>query len=376
MKIPLIKPDLPSLEAIAGDFKEILDNGKITNFSKYVTMFEEEAGAYLGTHTVTVSSCTMGLIVTLQAMGLKPGEKVILPSFTFVATAQAVLFAGGVPVFADIGEDLTISVSELESLLAKHRDVGAVVPVHVYGLPAQTEKIQEAVAAASRQRPRPIPIVYDAAHAFGSAINGKNAGGFGDAEVFSFSVTKLLVSVEGGMVSSNKQDLLDRIRKMRNYGIQEHYDAHWPGLNGKMSEFHAIIGLYNLRRLPALLEERSRKGSKFLERIRGRTRFETMAVPAGVTHTFKDLTILVPEECSIHRDRVMEFLGGRGIETRAYFFPPVHEQEFFRRFSDRPLPFTERLARRVITLPFYTTISEAEIDYIVDSLVEAERRLV
>ena len=375
IKIPLIKPDLPALELLEESFREILQTGKITNFSKYVVTLEQEAGSYLGTQVVTVSSGTVGLIFALQALGLEPGQKVILPSFTFVASAQAVLYAGGVPVFAEVEDDLTLSVSDLEKLLQEHSDIAVVLPVHMYGLPCRVSEIERVVDKFNREQSQSIAVLYDAAHAFGSAMNGKRVGGFGNAEVFSLSVTKVLVSVEGGMISSHNPDLIHRIRKMRNYGIENNYDSHWPGLNGKMSEFHAIIGLHNLRRIDELLAERQRKARYYLNAIQTRTGFQTIPWPEGVTHTFKDLTVLIPEEIASRRDAVMAYLKDRGIETRAYFYPPVHEQQFFRRYADRVLPRTEALARRVITLPFYTTITEEEMDYVLDALCDAEQTL-
>jgi len=375
-KIPLIKPDLPAFETVQEPFREILENGKITNFGKYVTTFEQEAGDYLGTQVVTTSSGTMGLILTLQALGLTPGQKVILPSFTFMATAQAVLFAGGVPVFAECEDDLTLSPADVATLLAQHEDVAMVMPVHTYGLPCRVDEIQTIVDQAVGRRCRQIAVLYDAAHAFGSALNNRRVGGFGSAEVFSLSVTKALVSVEGGMVSSRDPEIIRRIRKMRNYGIEDNYDAHWRGVNSKMSEFHAIIGLHNLRHLDARLEERHTKARYFLDHIQQQTTFETLPWNSNVRHTFKDFTVLVPEAGATQRDAMIQFLKERGIETRPYFFPPVHEQAYFRRFADRPLPRTEALSRRVITLPFYTSITSEEMDYVVEALVDAERQLL
>ncbi len=372
--IPLIKPDLPTLEAVEEPFREILENGKITNFGKYVTAFEEEAGVYLGAHALTVSSGTVGLVFTLQALGLKRGQKVVLPSFTFMATAQAVMYAGGVPVFAEIEDNLTLSPSDLRELLEKHEDVGGVIATHVYGMPCRVDELQAVVDEYAEKRGRPVFMMYDAAHAFGSALPQGRVGAFGNAEVFSLSVTKMLVSVEGGMVSSRDPELIERIRKMRNYGIEANYDTHWPGMNGKMSEFHAIIGLHNLRRLDALVAERQRKARYFLDRIQNRTRFETLPWPDGVVHTYKDFTVLVPEEKTARRDEVMAFLKEQGVETRAYFFPAVHEQQLFKRFTDRALPRTESLSRRVITLPFYTSMTEDEMDYVVETLRLAEER--
>ncbi len=374
-KIPLIKPDLPAFRDVEGPFREALENGRITNFGKYVAQFEEEAGKYLGTHVATVSSGTQGLIFTLQSFGLQKSQKVILPSFSFVATAQAILYAGGIPLFAEIEGDLTMSPSDLEVLLAKHGDVTAVLPVHTYGLPCRVGEIQSVVEHARKKRGHLIHLFYDAAHAFGSSLGGKRIGTFWEAEVFSLSVTKALVCVEGGLVSSSDPKLIHRIRKMRNYGIEENYNAHWPGMNGKMSEFHAIVGLKNLERLPEILSARAKKAAFYKRQIEEKTPFRTIPVPSNVTHTFKDFTIVVPPEMKGRRDAIIQFLADRGIETRAYFYPPIHEQKFFRRFATRPLPLTEDLSRRVITLPFFTRISEPEMEEVAVALQEAERSL-
>jgi dTDP-4-amino-4,6-dideoxygalactose transaminase len=374
MKIPLIKADLPSLEDIREPIEEILANGRITNFGRYVGRFEEETGAYLGTQTIALSSGTVGLMFALAALELKPGEKVILPSFTFVATAQAVLYTGGVPLLADIDDDLNLSVSDLERLLNEHDDVGAVVAVHMYGLPARAREIEEVVARASERRGRKIALIFDAAHAFGSSINGQKIGGFGDAEVFSLSVTKVLVTVEGGLVSTHNPELIRKIRCMRNYGIHSNYNAHFPGVNGKMSEFHAIVGLHNLRRIDTLLAERQRKARTFRAKIENNTGFRLSSWPENVVHTFKDFTILVPEKAPAGtRDRIMQYLGEQGVETRAYFYPPVHQQTYFSRFATRELPKTESLGRRVITLPFYTTLTDEQMNYTVEMLQQAEK---
>ena len=375
MKIPLIKPDLPAFDEVREPFEEILANGRITNFGRYVTQFETETGQYLGTRTVAVSSGTMGLIFTMSALGLQPGQKVIMPSFTFVATAQAARFAGGVPLFAEVDDDLNLSVEDLERLLDQHEDVGAVIAVHMYGLPAKARRIEEVVARASKRRGRRISLIFDAAHAFGAAVDGERVGGFGDAEVFSLSVTKLLVSVEGGLVSTRDEEMIRKIRCMRNYGILSNYNSHYAGLNGKMSEFHAIVGLRNLARIDELLAERQIRARCFREKVAKNTGFGLACWPTGVIHTFKDFTIVVPGGENGRRDRVMAFLGEKGIETRAYFYPPVHEQEFFKPYADRPLPKTETLTRRVITLPFYTSMTEDEIDYIVEMLVRADKEV-
>lgn len=374
-QIQLIKPDLPQLEEVAFEFREVLANGRVTNFGKYVTLFEEEASRYLGAQVVTLASGTAGLLLGLQALGLRPGQKVILPSFTFMATAQAILYAGGVPVFAEIEDDLTLSPADLERLLLEHENIGLVMPVHTYGLPCQTTAIEAIVAEAEKRSVRPIPILYDAAHAFGSAVNEQRVGCFGSAEVFSLSVTKTMVSVEGGILASQDAGLVNRIRKMRNYGIEENYNAWWPGLNSKMSEFHAIIGLHNLRRLDSLLAERTLKANYYQAQLQAHTQFQPIPGRRGIQHTYKDFTVLIPLRLMNQRAAISAALAEAGVETRAYFSPPVHQQRLFRNFADRSLPKTELLAQRVLTLPFYSTITEPEMDQVVRSLAQVEAHL-
>lgn len=376
MRVSLIRPDLPALEDVKDRFAEVLANGRITNFGKYATEFENCAAAYVRAPAVAVSSGTMGLLFTLCALGLERGQKVILPSFTFMATAQAVLLAGGIPIFAEVGDDLTLSVDDLEELLQKHPDTGAVIAVHMYGMPARTTEIEAAVSEASRKAGRRIPVVYDAAHAFGGSIGGCRVGGFGDAEVFSLSVTKVLVAVEGGLVTSRRPELIERIRYMRNYGIQSNYNACFAGMNGKMSEFHAIVGLHNLRRIDELMSARQERARYYRRSVEAASGFRLTAWPEKVVHTFKDFTVYTPQGWGQRqRDACIARLAEHGVETRAYFFPPVHEQSYFKAFADRPLPMTEAYARRVITLPFYTSITTEEMDYAADQLRQAEREI-
>jgi len=373
-KVPLIAPDLPEFAEVSDRFREILESGRITNFGPYVQQFERAVERYVGVPAVTTSSGTMGLLFTLQALGLRPGSKVIVPSFTFMATAQAIVYAGGRPIFADVGEDLNIDTLDLATLLDQHPEAELILPVHMYGLPADTDAIG-VLAAEHSPADRPIRVVYDAAHAFGSRRNDRPVGGFGDAEVFSLSVTKVLVSVEGGLVTSSDRALIERIRHMRNYGIESNYDAWYPGLNGKMSEFHAIVGLANLARLDERMERRQRVAMEYRELVHDRTSFRVVSWPQEMRHTFKDFTVLLPDGLVGKRDRVIASLAERGIETRAYFHPPVHEQKLFRKYADRPLPRTESLSRRVLTLPFFTRMTTDDMAYVADALALVNQEL-
>ncbi|QJP14289.1 DegT/DnrJ/EryC1/StrS family aminotransferase [Starkeya sp. ORNL1] len=372
----MINPDLPRIDQVKDSFDEILRNGKITNFGKFVRDFEAKTHEYLGVETVSLSSGTVSLIFGLQALGLQPGEKVIIPSFSFVATAQAVLYAGGIPIFAEVEDDLNVSIDDVERLLSEHDDVGAVIAVHMYGLPAKASDLERIVSAASERRNKKISLIFDAAHAFGSAQDGRRVGSFGDMEVFSLSATKVLVAVEGGLVATKHPATANRIRNMRNYGISSNYNAHFSGVNGKMSEFHAIIGLHNIQHIDELLEIRQVKARNFRKIIAENTQFGLIEWPEDTIHTIKDFTVLVPEESDPgYRDRLTRYLGDNGIETRSYFYPPIHEQEYFKTFSTRKLPQTESLSRRVLTLPFYTSITDEQMGYVTEHLCHFEREL-
>jgi len=371
-QVPLIKPDLPSLEEVGAEFAELLRNGKITNFGSHVTAFESEAAAYLGVPAVTVSSGTMGLLFALQALGVNSGDRVAVPSFTFMATVQAIRYAGGIPVYVDVRPDLTIDPEDLARVLRRYHDVAAVLPVHMYGLPCSIAQIEEIIGEYAIAEGRRVATIYDAAHAFGSALNGRRVGSFGSAEVFSLSVTKMLVCVEGGLVSSSNPDVISRIRHMRNYGIESNYDAWYVGLNGKMSEFHAVIGRYNLRRLDSLLSQRAARAAFYRGILSQLCRSEVVPVPEGVVHTFKDFTVLLPPDISPRREDIITALKRAGVETRPYFYPPVHRQKYFAAFADRPMPATDALAARVLTLPFFTDINESDMTYVAESLAKAE----
>lgn len=369
--VPLIAPDLPEFEAVAPRFREILQNGRVTNFGRYVREFEEAVGAYVDAEAVTTSSGTMALLFTLQALELPAGAPVIMPSFTFMATAQAVRYAGGRPLFAEVGDDLTLDLDDVALLLDRHPDVAALIPVHMYGLPVDAAAVDALLA----DRPGPVPVVYDAAHAFGASRAGRPVGTGGQAEVFSLSVTKALVTVEGGVVTTRDGVLAERLRRMRNYGIEADYEAWYPGLNGKMSEFHAIVGLANLERLEERLTRRGQLAAAYGARLREEAGLEPLMAPPGVRHTYKDFTVLLPAPLAPRRAELMRRLADAGVETRAYFHPPVHEQKLFRAFADRPLPATERLARAVLTLPFFTAMTEADVDHVVRTLARLVREL-
>ena len=229
-----IRPTLPALDSVVGQYRSAYENGLITN-ADIVGKFEAAVAERLQVkHCIAVSSCTSGLMMSLRGLGVT-GE-VILPSFTFFATGHSARWNGLTPVFADCDPDTwNVDVEDVERKITER--TRALLIVHLYGNPANVEALTKIAQKHN------LKLIFDGAHAFGSQYRGKPIGSFGDAEVFSLSPTKLLVAGEGGLVTTNDALLAKAIRLMRNYGDGGAYDPEWIGLNARMSEFNAALGL-------------------------------------------------------------------------------------------------------------------------------------
>ena len=310
-------------------------------------------------YCVGVSSCTSGLMMVLRALGLK-GE-VIVPSFTFFATGHAILWNDLQPVFADCRSD-TWNVDP-EDLKRKITDrTSAILVVHLYGNPSDVEALE---LLASRYR---LKLVFDAAHAFGSQHRGRPIGGFGDAEVFSLSPTKLLVAGEGGLVTTNDATLARAIRSMRNYGDLGAYDPEWVGMNARMPEFNAALALAGLPLVDAKIARRNRIAETYtnlLARLPG-VRFQKVLLED--VNTYKDISIHIsPGVFGMTRDELAQALLAEKIETKKYFYPPLHQQKLYRSLHvpDRyGLPHTEYVTKGILTLPNYESLPDETVERI------------
>jgi len=370
--VPFVRPDLPDFDGMAGSFRDALDPSSSSAPGAYVEQLEEAVSGYLRVPVAAVSSGTIGLLFTLQALGLRIGQRVVLPSFCSAATAQAICYAGGLPTFAEIDASLTLDPDDLEQLLAHHDDVGAVVPAHTGGLPCQVNEIQHIVDAASRRRGRPIPVVYDAAHAFDASVDGRRVGTFGNAEIFSLSTSTAIAGVGGGLVATHNIGLVRRVRKMRNYGLDLGGVSYWPGLGASMSDLHAIVALASLEGLAERTAERRRNADTYAESITRATSCRLPSCSVTANRTFERFTILLPDELQWENNEILEWLEERGVHTTTDCSPPLHTHPYFRQFADRDLSVTEHISRRAITLPFFTSMSAREMEYVVAALVDAE----
>jgi dTDP-4-amino-4,6-dideoxygalactose transaminase len=351
--LPFVRPARPPLDRVTARLAPSYDRGVLTN-GPLVRELEAAVARRLDVdHVVAVASCTSGLMLVLQALA-RPGAPVVMPSFTFSATAHAAAWMGAVPRFAECGP--SDALLDPTDAAARAEGAGAIVATHVFGAPCHPEEIEALGATAG------MPVVFDAAHAFGARRRGRPVGGFGSAEVFSLSPTKPLVAGEGGLVTTDDADLADRVRAGRDYGNPGDYDTHFAGLNARLSELHAAVALEALLELDDHLARRRELAALYRDLLSPMPGVSVQHVDPADESTYKDLTIVVDEDAfGVDRDRVVASLKAEGIDTRCYFWPPVHRQQAYRDLPPSELPTTDWLAARVISLPLWRALSDDDV---------------
>lgn len=366
-RFPFLRPTLPSLQDVMEEYQLTYANGVITN-SGLVARLEQAVAERLGVkHCVAVSSCTSGLLMVLRALGLS-GE-VIVPSFTFFATGHAILWNGLTPVFANSEIDTwNVSPSDIERKITP--TTSAIVAVHMYGNPCDIPALER---LAQRHG---LKLIFDAAHAFGSAYRGRPIGSFGDAEVFSLSPTKLLIAGEGGLVTTNDAQLAASVRAMRNYGDTGAYNPEWLGLNARMTEFNAALALCGLPLVDAKVRRRNSVAQIYTEILSSLPGVRFQTTHPYDTCTYKDYSIhITPEGLGVTRDALANALLEENIETKKYFYPPLHQQSLYAKFHDparNDLGQTEYLADGILSLPIYESLA----DETVAAIAETVKRIV
>jgi len=362
--LPIASPEgLPGDEFLA-DVRRIVASRQLTNGS-FVRKLEAACEEYLNVpHCVAVSHCTSALMLVLKVLGLK-GE-VILPSFTFHATAHAVVWNGLTPVFADCDPN-TFCLDPVSVRDRVSKKTRAILPVHMFGVPAGVGEFDE-IAAELR-----VPVVYDAAHAFGTRASGIRVGGFGVAEIFSLSPTKLLVGGEGGIIATRDAALARRLRVARNYGDSGDHDPEVLGLNARMTEFHAALALAGIGDVEARIARRNEIRLRYERRLRAVDGLRFQQIRPAAATSCKDFAIVIDEEVfGQTRDWLCKALTSENIGVRRYFWPPVHRQKLYRRAWDRrPLPVTDQISDHILCLPIYSSLRDSDVDRVCHAIVRA-----
>jgi dTDP-4-amino-4,6-dideoxygalactose transaminase len=359
-KMHVGRPNVGNREHLMARINDMLDRVWFTNNGPYVQEFEAKLAAFVGVrHCVAMCNGTVALEIAIRALGLT-GE-VIVPSFTFVATAHALQWQEITPVFCDIDPRThNLDPGQVEKMITPR--TSGIIGVHTWGRSCDIAAL-EAIA-----RSRNLQLLFDAAHAFGCSYNGKLIGGFGRCEVFSFHATKFFNTFEGGAVLTNDEVLAEKMRLMRNFGFRGYDNVIYIGTNGKMTEVCAAMGLTSLESVDEFVETNRRNHSAYRREFDGIPGVGVMAYDERERANYQYVVLEVDERTAgLTRDELVDVLFAENVLARRYFFPGCHRMEPYRSYFPHAaliLPETERLCRRVMVLPNGTSVDEPAISQI------------
>jgi dTDP-4-amino-4,6-dideoxygalactose transaminase len=318
--------------------------------------FERMIAEWLGVkHCSVTTSGTVTLTLALMALGVGAGDEVIVPPFTFIATANAALFVGAKPVFADVEPGtFNIDPAEIERKITKR--TRAIIPVDLYGHPA---KMDEIMAIAEKHG---LSVIEDACQAHGATINGRKCGSF-DIGCFSFYPTKNMTTSEGGMLTTDDSTVAEMARMIRSHGSKVRYYHEMLGFNLRMTDISAAIGLAQLKHIDHYDDLRIANAIRLNEKLRGIRGIVTPTIASGCRHVFHQYTIRVTPDFGMSRDGLIKKLTEAGIGTGIYYPVPIHKQTYYRSLGyDDHLPVSEQLAQEVVSLPVHPAVTPEDID--------------
>jgi dTDP-4-amino-4,6-dideoxygalactose transaminase len=341
---------------------EVIRRGPLTNAlgaGPKVLEFERKYAEFAGVkHAIAVNTGTAALHTAILAVGVKPGDEVIAPSFTFVATAEAIVLAGAKPVFADIDpETYTLSPQDTERAVTKKTK--AILPVDLYGYSADMKPLRE---IAEKQG---LAIVEDAAQAHGATYEGKPAGSFADATCWSLYASKNITTGEGGMITTNEDAIDETLRLIRNHGEKAKYASLRLGNNYRMPEMEAAIGIVQLGKLPSFVAKRRQNAMQLSKMLEKTKRLKLPTESDSQRHSWYLYTVKLKDGTEEERNMILKELKQKEISAEAYYVNPVHTMPFYRdNFGGRGLPETEKAAKQVFSLPVHPGVTSEQIEYI------------
>jgi hypothetical protein len=355
--IPAARPVIGEEEIEAA--VRVLRSGNVVQGPE-VAAFEDEFSALVdGRHCVAVNSGTSALLLALVAAGIGGGDEVIVPSFTFAATANAVRLTGATPVFADI-DPVTYCLDPEAVAAAIGPRTAGIMPVHLYGHPAEMVRLNELADKHS------LLMIEDAAQAHGAALHGRPAGAFGQAGCFSFYPTKNMHALEGGMVVTPDAELARTVRLLRNQGMERKYANEVVGYNVRLTDVAAAIGREQLRKLPGWNKQRQANAVALDTALRGLDAVRTPTVADGATHVYHQYTVRVADG---RRDALQTHLTAAGVGSAVYYPTPTHLLPPFAGYAEgAALPETDRAAAEVLSLPVHPALGEADLARIAESV--------
>jgi dTDP-4-amino-4,6-dideoxygalactose transaminase len=329
--------------------------------------FEDNFAKFAGTkHAIAVNSGTAALHTALWAKNIRRGDEVILPSFTFIATAEAVALVGAKPVFADIKPNTyNIDPEKVEqAITSKTR---AIMPVDLYGLPAEIDRIREIADEHN------LFVVEDAAQAHGASYRGKPPGHFANIACWSLYASKNMTTGEGGMLTTNDDEYAEKLRLLRSHGEKEEYKAALLGHNYRMPEIEAAIGIEQLKKLPTFVEKRRRNAEILTEKLNNVKQLVLPAEPRACKSSWYLYTVRLRNGTAKERDTVLQNLRNKGVGAGVYYHTPIHLMPYYRQQESCVLPETEKAAEQVFSLPVHPGLKKSEVDYVAKTVRQIVR---
>ncbi len=374
IKVPFFSPWITKEDKKA--VTNALNSALLTDGPK-LRQFEMAFARFTGSrYAIGVSNATSALHLSLKAIGIGSGDEVIVPDMTFVATANAVVLSGAIPVFADVEkETMNISIGSIKKKI--NSKTKAILPVHFAGKSCDIIKIIKIA------KENDLKIIEDCAHAIGARYNKKHVGNFGSAGCFSFYPTKNITTIEGGMIITNSKDIAKYVTAARNHGLTKtltqryshgkpwNYDMEESGYNYRLDEIRSALGLSQLKRIKKLNELRKRKFEYYNKRLKGIRCLITPQSSSNDDHAYHLYILRVEKNGKVSRDELFNQLLQRGIRTSVHY-KPLHRFTAFSKFknSASDLKNSEQLYDEIISLPFYPNMSKTQQDYVIDSILD------
>ncbi|MGB8765685.1 MAG: DegT/DnrJ/EryC1/StrS family aminotransferase [Nitrososphaeraceae archaeon] len=364
--IPINKPQIDDEER--QEILKVLDEGILTSASNFggkrVQDFERLLADFLHVkHAIAVNSGTAALHASILAAGIKESDEILIPSFTFVATANSVACTGAKPVFVDIEKDTyTMDPLDLENKITKK--TRAIMPVHLYGHPAKMDEIKEIANKHS------IIVIEDACQSLGSTYDGKQTGTLGQMGCFSMYASKVLTSGEGGAITTDSDEFAEKLRMIRNHGMVSGYDTRIIGFNMRLPEISAAIAKTQMKKIQSMLDKRASNARKLGQLLSNKIKDKNIVLPHENQRT-KYNWYLYTVALNDSRDKVKKFLNDSGIGATIYYDPPVHQTPFYSKFYNGELEITEWASKSVLSLPVHPSITEKDLDFMANKVEEA-----
>ncbi|MCX7856659.1 MAG: DegT/DnrJ/EryC1/StrS family aminotransferase [Deltaproteobacteria bacterium] len=367
--IYVTRPSLPPFEEFIEILRDIWNSRWLTNDGPYHKMFEKALGEYLGVKYVSLfANGTLALVTALQALRIT-GEVITTP-YSFVATTHALHWNGITPVFCDIEPNYcNMDPEKIEALITPRTT--AILPVHVYGNPCDVDRIQE---IADRYG---LKVIYDACHAFGVKINGESILNYGDLSILSFHATKVFTTFEGGAVVCHDEKMKKRIDFLKNFGFADEVTVVGPGINAKMNEFQAALGLLQLKYVDEVVRNRRRIWDIYQQRLSNIEGVRLIKRNEAVSHTPQYFPIFIERGIfGRSRDEVYDALRKHGIYPRRYFYPLISQFPPYRGLpsaSPANLPVAERVTKEVLCLPLYSDLPEESVEFVCEVIQRMQK---